>query len=343
MRRLLVLVCVVGLTSSTWAQDYPKIELKSNNIKMTVYPPDAKAGFYRGSRFSWAGVLGDVEFAGHKIFHKWKDTHDPKNNDDIIGPVEEYGMQEPLGYADAKVGETFLKIGVGELEKVQEEKYRFSHNYKIVNTGLWKVRDYTKEKEVDQKVTFRQTIQTKSGYGYHYEKTIQLAGIAPNTPLLILTTRLVNIGTKPIETNVYNHNFFNVDSAPVGAAYGLLLARGQVTVKPAPDSAFGEACQVKGNNVRFIRELQKESAFGLIVPEGGPKDFVEMQRFGLRYIPEEKSGIEITVENSLPIDKFQFWSIRTTMCPEPFSKLSIEPGDAVEFKTQYQFTQILRK
>ena len=89
----------------------PHVYLKNDKLKVKVYLPDAQKGFYRGTRFDWAGVCGEIEFAGHKIFGPWKDTHDPTNHDDIIGPCEEFGIDKPLGYDDAKVGETFLKIG----------------------------------------------------------------------------------------------------------------------------------------------------------------------------------------------------------------------------------------
>src|SRR5579883_1184498 len=68
----------------------------------------------------------------HKLFGPWKDTHDPTNHDDIIGLAPEFGQVNPLGYDDAKVGGTFLKIGVGELEKPKEEKYSFATKYKVV-------------------------------------------------------------------------------------------------------------------------------------------------------------------------------------------------------------------
>ena len=48
--------------------------------------------------------------------------------------------ESPLGYDDAKVGGTFLKIGVGELEKPKEEKYSFANKYKVVKPLEWKRR-----------------------------------------------------------------------------------------------------------------------------------------------------------------------------------------------------------
>ncbi len=120
------------------AADYPHVVLANKTLKFTLYEADAKKGFYRGTRFDHAGVFGEAEFAGHKLFGPWKGSHDPTNHDDIVGPCDEFGIDSPLGYADAKVGETFLKIGVGELEKPKEAKYSFANKYKVMKPLEWK-------------------------------------------------------------------------------------------------------------------------------------------------------------------------------------------------------------
>src|SRR5437016_5526211 len=90
-RRMPAATLVIASGVPTAAADYPQIELKNNQLKLIVYLPDPEKGFYRGTRFDWSGVLGQVDFAGHKLFGPWKDKHDPTNYDDIIGPVEEFG------------------------------------------------------------------------------------------------------------------------------------------------------------------------------------------------------------------------------------------------------------
>src|SRR3984957_12161893 len=117
---LVAIVLLVGAGPHLHAEDYPHVVIKGDKLKFTLYEADATKGFYRGTRFDHAGVFGHMEFAGHKIFGPWKDTHDPTNHDDIVGPCDEFGIDSPLGYDDAKVGGTFLKIGVGELEKPKE-------------------------------------------------------------------------------------------------------------------------------------------------------------------------------------------------------------------------------
>ena len=48
---------------------------------MKVFVPDAQKGFYRATRFDWSGAIGDMEFAGHHIYHPWFQTVDPAVRD----------------------------------------------------------------------------------------------------------------------------------------------------------------------------------------------------------------------------------------------------------------------
>src|SRR5207253_10486555 len=118
------------------AADPPRHVLERDGLTLTVLLPDAQTGFYRGTRFDWSGVVETARVNGHTLFGYWKDTHDPTNHDDVPGTAEEFGTVNspgggPLHYRDARPGETFLKIGVGELEKVEEPRYNFTRRYRL--------------------------------------------------------------------------------------------------------------------------------------------------------------------------------------------------------------------
>src|SRR4051794_24076414 len=183
----------------------PQHVLAGDGVKLTVYLPDATAGFYRGTRFDWSGVVATAEVGGHTVFGYWKPTHDPANHDDVPGTAEEFGHDEPLNYTAAPVGGTFVKIGVGELVKPAEPKYRFAHNYTIAKPGTWAVT--TGERFVE----FRQELSHNSGYGYRYVKRVELA---PGG--FVIRRTLTNTGTRAIDTDHYGHNFLTVDGDPVG-------------------------------------------------------------------------------------------------------------------------------
>ncbi len=65
--------------------------------------------------------IPSLEFQGHTFFGQWFEKYDPKLHDAIMGPVEEFLTNGAgLGYAEAKPGENFVKIGVGAIRKPEE-------------------------------------------------------------------------------------------------------------------------------------------------------------------------------------------------------------------------------
>jgi hypothetical protein len=314
----ILLLAAVPL-AAVQAGDYPKTVLRNGVLALTVYLPDTRKGFYRGSRFDWSGVIGNVEFAGHKVFEPWKDKHNPANFDDIVGPAEEFGTGSPLGYAEAKVGETFLKIGIGELEKPKEEGYRFYYNYPIRRPGVWEMTTGPAE------VVFKQTIQTQSRYGYRYTKRVTLDAARA---VFTMHHELTNTGTRPIDTDQYNHNFFNVDNDPVGPHYQFRF--------PAPPRAkdpterFAELVAVHDRALRFTGPLDKGSVFTTLDGLAG--------QTGPIHVTHSASGIHLAIEGDLPLEKVNFWGMARVICPEPFIRLRLEPGEVKTWSTRYTFS-----
>jgi hypothetical protein len=321
-RALAALVLLLGASPRLGAEDYPQTVIKTDKLKFTLYGADAKKGFYRGTRFDHAGVFGNVEFAGHKIFGPWKDKHDPTNYDDIVGPCEEFGIEKPLGYDDAKVGETFLKIGVGELEKPKEAKYSFANKYKIVKPLEWKTEGPVAG------VRGWVASQTANGYGYWYMKTL----LATDGGELVISHALKNTGEKRIVTDFYNHNFFNVDGDPVGPNYSFVFP---CAVK-AQDlkGKFGELVELKDKEFRFKDKLPGGD-FVMAGITGFDPMLIADRRFEMRHAP---SGVRIAVEHSYSFAKFNVWGIKTTICPEPYMAIDLKPGEEKEWTITYTFT-----
>lgn len=319
MRRSLPPLVALLVASPLLAADYPTHTLKSDQLTLTVYLPDAEKGFYRGTRFDWSGVFG-VQFGKHKLFGPWKGTHNPANNDDIVGPCEEFGMTAPLGYDTAKVGETFIKIGVGELEKPKDEKYNFFGRYKIVKPGEWKVTTS------DAKVTFEQTLSAANGYGYKYTKIVAVQ----NAEVRIQHV-LENTGKLPISTDQYNHNFFNVDGAAVGKDYELEF--GFEPKADVPKERWKELVKLDGKKLTITGSLDKGSIHAEL---GGFGAEAKDHRVTMRHLP---SGVSVRVTGDKPLKKFNVWAIGSTLCPEPFVQLDIEPGKSATWSWTYEFSK----
>src|SRR3954468_1719839 len=198
-------------------QDYPQMELSNAILRAKLYLPDANKGFYRGTRFDWAGVIGSLEYKGHDYVGPFFENFDTSVADVEIGnpikaginsaasgPVEEFIGADgtALGYAEAKPGETFCKIGVGSLRKIDQSPYSSYVNYRIVNGGKRLV------KTGSEWIEFTQHVDCGSGYGYDYTKTIRMM---KDEPVMTIEHRLVNTGAKPMVTRVYDHNFLTID------------------------------------------------------------------------------------------------------------------------------------
>ena len=78
-RRVFILMVLLG---SAWMAELvptmqaqgsgpPSVQISNGAITATVYLPDAAAGFYRGTRFDWAGVIGRLEYRGHIFYAPW--------------------------------------------------------------------------------------------------------------------------------------------------------------------------------------------------------------------------------------------------------------------------------
>ena len=90
----------------------------------TLFLPDAETGYYRGARFDWAGQISELKYRGHSFFGQWFEKYDPYLHDAIMGPVEAF---DPIGYETAEPGGTYVKIGIGALEKPDDKNYHFAN------------------------------------------------------------------------------------------------------------------------------------------------------------------------------------------------------------------------
>ncbi len=317
---LFIFCSVLSVAEQNTTTDYPSVELSNDIIKVSVYLPDSQKGYYRGTRFDWSGVISQVEYDGHTYFGEWKQTHDPNNHDDITGPVEEFrsgSFDKPsaLGYDQAQVGETFIKIGVGLLEKPEEPDYRFWNAYKIVRPGEWKV-EYGKDW-----IEFNQDFDGENGWHYQYTKKIILS---KDMPEFTISHRLKNIGEKTIETSQYNHNFFIIDNETVGKNY---ILRFPFDVKTMRD--LSDTIEANGKEIVFKRDLKQESIFTELEGFGNTAGDYEIT------IENIKTGAGVLIKGDVPLVHFNFWAIDTTICPEPFIDASLAVGEEKEWNITY--------
>jgi hypothetical protein len=299
--------------------DHPHVVLRSGDLHLVVFLPDAKTGYYRAQRFDWSGVIGCASYKGHTYWGQWFRHYDPEVNDSITGPVEEFRPDDGAqGYNSARPGGTFVKIGVGVLRKTSNAPYRFGDSYPIVDTGHWSIHAGKRF------ITFQQRLTSPGGIGYLYTKKLILSR---DGSMLTLHHTLKNLGGTPLVTNVYDHDFFMLDGQPTGPGFTLHLA-----FAPVPQTPLEPGATVKDHDIVYLKELQPGDTVASYLTGYG----TTASDYDIRL--ENKNthtGIEQT--GTVPIYRFYLWSIHTTVCPEAYVHLEIPPGKTGEWDIHYHF------
>ena len=330
--------------ASLCAAEYPSAEISSGDLRVKLYLPDGRTGFYRGTRFDWSGMIASLIYRGHEYYGPWFQRVDPSVRDftydgaDIVaspctaavGPAEEFitGANQPLGYNDAKAGGTFVKIGVGALRKPADSEYDRYRLYELVDGGTSSVQTWTVQK-TPESIEFTQSLSDpRSGYGYVYRKTVS---VLKNE--MTIRHRLRNTGSKPIDTNVYNHNFLRIDGAPPGPDYTITVPFAIQSHHP-PDATLAE---IHRNQIVYRKPLiDQDVVFTPIEGYGtDPKDYdvrIENKR--------SHAGVRITGDRALESESL--WSIRAVLAVEPFVKIYAAPGEEFSWSMKYTYFEISR-
>jgi hypothetical protein len=316
----------------TLAQSPPQVTLSNGPLKVLVYLPDATQGFFRGTRFDWAGVIGRLEYANHVYYDRWFSRMDPNMRDwdvtpeviagpntAITGPVEEF--QKPLGFETAPSGGAFVKIGVGVLEKPSDgAAYSAFRLYEIKDPGV---------RTLDVKanaVTFTHEVsEPVAGYGYSYIKTIRLTA---GQPELKLEHHLKNTGRERIDTTVYNHNFLALDGLTTGAGFVVKTPYEIVSARP-PNEGLAE---IRGRSVVYLADLAERQT--VATPLGGFGPTAADYDFRVEHT---KAGAGVRITGDRPLANASLWSMRRTVAVEPFIAIGLEPGQEFNWTITYTY------
>jgi hypothetical protein len=315
--RSLPLVAILALQVA--APPAPQATIAAGPSRAVLYLPDPNTGYYRGTRFDWSGAIASLEWRRHSYFGKWFDKYDPRLHDAITGPVEEFSS---VGYDDARVGGSFVRIGVGAVRKPDEPAYRQFGMYDITDPGTWTIHAGSSS------VEFVHELRGTGGYAYRYRKNVRLAG---NT--LTLEHHLKNTGVKPIATTVYEHNFYMLDKQPTGPGFVVRFPFATRAARPLDGLA-----EVRGREVVFLQPFKSTQTI-----------FTELEGFGTGSgdydirVENRTSGAGVRQTGDRPLSKLVLWSAATTICPEAFIDVKVEPGAESSWRITYEFYDVDRK
>ncbi|MHB9030581.1 MAG: hypothetical protein ACYC9O_17590 [Candidatus Latescibacterota bacterium] len=312
-----------GAQETDLPSGYPYLVLSNGILEASVLLADGDKGFYRSSRYDWAGMVWQLTFQGHAFFMGKNDTtpHDPGNPDHGISIAEEFDStgrkRYPQRFDEAGPGETFLKIGVGSLEKPDNRRpYRFSTPYRIVDPGK------RTERHGKNWIEFTHIMQDSYGFGYVYTKRIELK---KGRPELILSHSLKNTGKKTIIADQYCHNFFQIDHDNAGKNYRVDLffpARFERNLEPV--------AVLRDNSIIFEQDVSK----ALFTYMAGYGSDVSHNHAIIRNL---RTGAGVDIRGDFPLRGFNFYAAVDAVCPEFFVDINVEPGKTQNWTRSYRF------
>ena len=297
--------------------NYPRLQLVNGPMLVSIFLPDAERGFYRGTRFDWSGIIERVEYAGHHFYTPLHAEHDPCAHDGVSGPAGEFGMFRPMGFAEAAFGESFVKIGVGLLQKDDSDEYQFHGDYRLLRAGEWQIA------HDNLHVEFRQQLVGERGWAYDYRKTIRLV---PDLPEMVIEKQLENTGSKTIDLQYYNHNFTIIDDTPYGPDYSVEFPF--ATDHPV---AINDIARFHENRIEVDEPLGDRSLWIPVYEGEDPGNYYAAR------VRNRVTGAEVRFRGDAAINRMVFWAVERAACPEPFIRINLEPGESTRWSTRYRF------
>jgi hypothetical protein len=317
---------VPGTLPATALEDFSHVQIGNGLITAQVYPPGERQ-LYRGTRFDHAGVVFHVTYKGQDYSTYWFDRFatDPRDTGRqppgtqsaccaTSGPVEEFAA---VGFQEAGMGGRFLKPGIGIFTRDNDNPLKFptlpalnegKRGFKPTKTGARWTQD------IDD---------PQSGYGYHYEKSVQLV---QGKPQMTISHVLTNTGKKEIVTTVYCHNFLTLSP---GSEHLVITAP---FTWEALDALQPELVKLDGKNIRYIAPIPTGTTTQALMSgfggEASDYDFT---------ITNTKTGFGQRIRADQPMVRINMWSITPTYSLEPYIAISLKPGETKRWTYTYDF------
>src|SRR5258708_1002258 len=138
---------------------------------------------------------------------------------------------------------------------------------------------------------------------------------------------LKNTGKRGIATGVYQHNFFVIDGQPSGPDFVV-----KFPFEPRATLDLTGLAAIDGKQLVFLKELEKgQYIYTHLVGYGASAKDYDFR------VENRKTGAGLRQVGDRPMSKLAFWSIRTTVCPEAFIDVKVEPGSEMNWQTSYEF------
>lgn len=349
---------------------YANVTLTSlgGDLSVVVYLPigikPSEALYYFSSRFDHGSMIGSIrrkvylpsgQVRTHTLYQDgmWRQPHNTNWPESGVGLAAEFGVGDDgdlclfrcgwygsggltngvLGYREAKLGEQFLKIGVGKLVKGScpacdsSEDYKFNSPYQFAEIPEWSM----SQSDPQSVQLYHQAFLRD--HGYSLKKEISLVD-----DTLSVTTTLTNLGRNAFSTVWYSHNFFTCDDVAVGPDYllDLNLNGDQDPLYEEPgtwswSTPLDNYARVQRNSGHITVQMLWAVEPGIRVKSEFTRDDTTNGGFSLHACGSKiTSAIPQTEDPTSGISMYAYnlYLERGTMSPEPQILMHLDPGQS---------------
>lgn len=228
----------------------------------------------------------------------------------------EFGIDKAIGYDEAEPGDTFVKLGIGALTKIDEDSYNFARTYPA---EAYEIRTEVGHSEI----RFTMNVPQHNGYAAKLVKTIVIEGRR-----LHVRYKLENLGQKKISTNEYVHNFMGIGGHAVGPDYVLNLPYAP-KLNMLGDGGVEDKLQLSPNRVTWNEEAGGEYYALYEGFDNGENPYWE-----LLHVP---GGAGVSESGDFDAAKLGLWGSGHVVAPEVFIDLELEAGEQKTWTRTYTF------
>jgi hypothetical protein len=218
-----------------------------------------------------------------------------------------------LGYEEAKVGEPYLKIGVGLLQRSRAGAYEFSQDDPLIQAIPVKITGMPEE----NRLIAQQQSPKVNGYAYKWTKTFHVDSHAGQ---LTLDYELANVGDKAFTFEHYNHQYLTMGGRSLDQDHLIELGH--------DIPAIPHACMHMQKH-RLVIEGQPDMSSFIAVNE--PLS-VTQANLRITYAP---TGLRVTVTGDSPAYRMVYYITPTSFTPERFYRNTIAPGATAHWQMRY--------
>lgn len=160
----------------------------------------------------------------------------------------------------------------------------------------------------------------------YIKKTVQLV---PGKSEMELLHTLTNKGKTTIDTKVYNHNYFVIDSQMTSPDFKVSFQFKPILENPRPQ----ETGEIHDNEILINKVFVKNDRLIYAPVLGYGK---EAKDYDFK-IENSKTGGAVRIMADKPLIRLVFWAAEKTVCLEPYIAVKIEPGQSFSWKNSYHF------